>query len=578
MTHTETAEKRLSPIWIWLTVLFVLVMFFGNLGSDGIYAAQEGRTAIIARNMLRSGDYAEMRIPGGILYEKPILHYWIVAGTGALFGLDGDPYAIRAELAVRLPSAVAALLAVLAAALLAKSIYGEKTALVAAAALSGMATFNNLGRLAHIDMLLAAAFVWAMAGLYFGYLRDRRANAMIYVFYLALAVGVLLKGPAPVILAGLTVLALMIRDRDWKLPLKLRPFTGVPLLLVLGGSWYVFETIRTDGAFFEEFIMNQNIRRFTGVGSAYRGGERMSLFYYVPKFFAGALPWSIAAVALAAAHWRRLVRLRVRRETFFLLAWLITGFAFFSCSALKRGDYLLPLYPALAILSARGIVLYCDHPRRLSPKWRIGWMVLTILALAAVGLNETGVFRRIGEAVMNRSISFVAKSDGLGLLLFSEQFHRHLWLALAGLAAALALLWYWLRLLEQRRAYPALVLLIGTIGALFTIYNAVLGPALDEAKSVKTFVREARAAFPPGATVVICNGFNTELLFFLDHPYVMRDESASPYVVAEPSTNKKAKWHPDWDPERYEKIVGTPELHQYPVAFYRAKTANRAAE
>ena len=559
-----------SRCWYVLTLLLVVTLFFCNLGGGGIYAAQEGRTAIIARNMLRTGNGWEMQVPGGIPYEKPILHYWLVAASGAAFDIAGEPETVSyLEFAVRLPSALAALLAVLGVFLLARSIYGPRTALVAAAMLSTMATFNTLGRLAHIDMMLCASYVWALAGLYFGYLRERRTNWRIYGFYFFLALGMLLKGPLVVALAVLTILALMWRFRSWRWIFELRPWSGGALFLVLGGSWYVWETIRTDGAFFQEFVVNQNLRRFTGIGSTYRDGEHMSIFYYFPKLLAGALPWSLAAVAALVAWCRRFRRWRFRDETFFLAAWLVTGFLFFSASALKRGDYLLPIYPALAILTARATVLFCERRERLSSRWRILWTAVTALSLTALALAQAGLFRRLGERVLDGSIEWISHSDGAALVFYSDLVTAHPVGCLSALAVLLALLRLLLYWLEQGRRYPALALVIALVGALIVFYHTVVDPATDDRRSVKAFARTARQLIDPAERVLMFNSFNTELIFFLDREYeVGAGLREYDWVITTPRTMDIVE---QVCPERFEVVLQTPEDHQYPAWLLHAR-------
>ncbi len=557
-----------SP-WFYCVSLFVLLMFFSNLGSEGIYSAQEGRTAIITRNMLRTGNYLEMQMTGGIPYEKPILHYWLCAIPGALFGLDGDPGKIQAELAVRLPSAIAAVLAVLGAALLAGGIYGRNCGYIAAVILATMARFTNLGRIAHIDILLTAAFTWAMVSLYFGYLQKRKANYKIYGFYLALAAGMMLKGPLPVILAGLVVLVLMIRYRDWKLPLALRPFTGGALFLAAGCSWFVFESIRTEGAFFNEFFLNQNLGRFTGQ-AGYRDGEWMSPFYYFGYLPAGILPWSPLAIIALLIYWKPLLRLKIRPESFFLLAWFVTGFIFFSLSALKRADYLLPVYPAVAILLARSIELFCEKHYALSRRWRWSWVTLALLLAAAFIINETRFFQWLGRNIVERKIDFISKSDGMSMLQISTLVLDYRWWTLAGAVAVLGIFGAFLVLLEKRRTYSAFTLFTAVIGVLFVAYFAVIDPAVSRAKTIKPFALEARELLPPGQAFKTYE-FNTELFFFIDRPYYAGEKSpTSPYVITDRRNAKERGWLPENNPKN-RLLLSTPKLHEYPTLLLYVK-------
>ena len=546
--------------------VFAVLIFFVNLGSDGMYAPQEGRTAIITRNMLISHNYLDMTVPGGVPYEKPVGHYWLCLPLAAAFGLDGEPVTSASEWALRLPSALSALIAVAAAAVLAARIYGTRCAAITMVVLSSMATFANLGRVAHIDMPLAAAYILAMLCLYLGYFERRRANAWLYGFYALLGWGMVLKGPVPVILAGLTVLLMAIRERSWRMLLDLRPFSGALVFLAVALPWYVAENFRTDGAFFNEFIINQNLRRFTGIGSTYRNGERMSYFYYFPKLFAGALPWSIFLVIGVIAMFRRVIRLQFRRESCYLIFMVAGAFVFFSLSALKRGDYLLPIYPALAILIARIIELGAERLPALHRGWIAVWGAIAALLAAATVLILTGVIGNVGTTVANREWRFMSRRDGMNTVMFCDFAVEHAALLIAAAAATALLLLIFGRLLARRRNFAAFALLAVLVLALFSFYHAVLQPGTDRLKTVKPLVREAAALLPPGARVLYLGDFNTELIYFVNHPYGTSPEEISgvDFIFATP------EWFASQSPAfrtAWSVRLVTPEGHHYPAVL-----------
>lgn len=558
----------------WAAMLFAAAIMFLNLGSEGIYAAQEGRTAIITCNMLRSGNFMDMVVEHGIPYEKPVGHYWLCLLPAKLCGIDGDPLRSAAEWGLRLPSALAAMLCCLFCGLLAKRIYGEREGAASIVMLSSMATFATLGRLAHIDMLLACATTGAMYFFYTGYLekkfrhpeREEKAGLSIYGFYLMLAAGMLLKGPLPVLLAGLCVLLCMFVYRDWKMPLRLRPFSGGALFLLTALPWYVAETIRTGGAFFEEFIVNQNLRRFTGIGSTYRDGERMSLFYYFPKMFAGMLPWSIAGAAAVAAYAKKIFRrnLHLRKETIFLLVWFWGWFVFFSFSALKRGDYVLGLYPAGAILIARAAVMFFDRAPKLWSKWRTVFRGLCGLLLAALCVNLSGVLVTVGEKVASREWTFMSKRDGMTMAMISAFVNEHLVLAFASAAVLMLLLYGFFRFWERRELAKSFVLVSLLVLTLFSAYHGVIQPGTDRNKTVKPFVPEIRKHLSENETILYIGDFNTELIFFVDHPYDVKMNDEARYIVS-----GEESLFPLLSTDEWEMIACTGKDHQYPAYLLR---------
>ncbi len=509
-----------SP-WFYAVLLFVLAVLLTNLAGTGLYAAHEARNGFIARNMLRTGNWLDMQVPFGEVYEKPILTYWLTAISGTVLGLAGNPASSPVELAVRLPQMFAALLTVLFAGLLGGRIYGRNTGLLTTVVLSSMLLFNTQARIARIDIMLAFSCMMAMYFFYIGFLEKRKCNHWIYGFYLALALGMMFKGPLVVLLCAMTIAVMALYFRDWKLPFRFRPLTGTLVFLLFGCSWYVFESLRTDGAFFREFILSQNINRFTGVGSTFRGGERMPIYYYFQYLMVGALPWSIPALIALAVKWKPIVKRTIRPDSVFLLAWFVTGFLFFSFSALKRSAYLLPLYPAVAILTARSIVYFCEHCGNISKHWRILWAALTVFFLTVYALNAAGLFHKLGEAVVAREIKFISKSDGVSMLFFSDLATSAGFWGLAGLLVLLGILLAFQLLMEKGHTYTVLATFAVGLGAVMVYYHAVLDPVLDRDKSLREFAFETAKQIAPGEPFWYANGGNNELIFYLDRPYVM---------------------------------------------------------
>jgi len=361
MPENSATRSNKGNIWFWAALCFAAVAVFANLGSDGIYAAQEGRTALILRNMFRTGNFLEMRVDYGVPYEKPIGHYWLCLPSAYFARIAGDAMRSAVEWGIRLPSALCSLFTVLLAGLLARRMYGVRTGTMAMVMLCTMSNFDKLGRLGHIDMPLAAAFMAAMYFLYIGYFEKWKTNFNIYWFYVALGWGLLLKGPLVLMLAGLVIAGMAAtRGRRWyEVPRDLRLIRGALIVLVIALPWYIYECIHSHGAFFEEFIVRQNLNRFTGDPTVYR--KKSPVWHYIPKLLAGALPWSIAAVAGLVFNFKRIIRFRLSTGSRFLLIWFLTGFVFFSLSAVKRIDYLLPLFPALAIMTARATDEWCRN-------------------------------------------------------------------------------------------------------------------------------------------------------------------------------------------------------------------------
>lgn len=556
---------------MFLAFLAVIPLLLISLGGDGLPAAQEGRTALIVRKMLLTGNPFDMDVPLTILYEKPIGHYWLCLPSAWFFGLGAAEPAesVFVEWGVRLPSVISALAALAAVALLAFRIYGMRIAAMSVFATGTMLTFLHLGRLAHIDMPLTAAFAWSMYFLYIGYLENWKSNRWIYGFYIVLGWGMVLKGPLVLILAGLAVLAMMIWKRRWAMLWEMRPLSGGAVFLLTALPWYIYECIRTNGAFFEEFIVNQNFRRFTGIGSVYREGKRMPFYYYLPKMFAGALPWSIVSVAALILMFKRIIRLKFSDGSIFLLFWLATGFVFFSCSALKRGDYLLPLYPALGILTAAAVVRGTEALPALSRKWKIGWGVIAAALFAMLILNISGAIIRFARHGLSGKVRHIAKADAENTILISEFINEHLPICILIMAAVLALLYYLGWLMQKKEWNRALLIFCGAVFIVYLSANGWITPHSAWRRTVKPLTAEIRKVIPAGAETVFLGEFNTELLLFVNRPYDNKIKPDSKYLLMGERRYRKFRKTDEFP--KWELVLRTVENHQYPVFFFVRK-------
>ena len=518
MNEQTICRRDPEKICFWAALVFAAVAVFANLGSEGIYAAQEGRTAIILRNMLRTGNCLEMVVKEGVPYEKPIGHYWLCLPTAYLCGLGGDAMKSSVEWGIRIPSALCSLLTVLLAGLLGKRLYGGRVGAMAMVMLSTMVVFDKLGRMGHIDMPFAAAFMSAMYFLYAGYFEEWKPNRKIYLFYAALGWGMLLKGPLVIMLAGLAVAGMAAtRGRRWYEVFRdLRIVRGALIVLAVSLPWYVYECIHSHGKFFHEFIVRQNLERFTGDPTVYRKSN--PIWQYIPKLLAGALPWSIAALAGLIVHFRRIVKFRLSTGSRFLLIWFLTSFVFFSFSAIKRIDYLLPLFPALAIMTARSVDEWCRKtsatPRR---KWLSVWIAITSILVLFFAVNTSGLLVKLGDLIRDRKLPIFSEHDGMSLAMFSNFLIDRAWVLLAELTALLALAFAAGSNMERGRRYRAFGAVAGMVLVISFTYHLAVEPGTDKMKTVKRpFAEEMRTLVGKDEKIVLLGDFNTELIYFMD--------------------------------------------------------------
>ena len=599
---TEQTVRRRTPehIWFWAALAFAAVAVFANLGSEGIYAAQEGRTAIILRNMFRTGNCLEMVVKYGVPYEKPIGHYWLCLPSAYFAKLGGDAMQSHVEWGIRIPSALCSLLTVLLTGLLAKRLYNERVGAMAMVMLATMSNFDKLGRLGHIDMPLAAALTAAMYFLYVGYFEEWKPNWKLYLFYVALGWGMLLKGPLVIVLAGMVVAGMAAtRGKRWYEVFRdLRMIRGALIVLAIALPWYIYECIHSHGEFFREFIVRQNLDRFTGDPTVYR--KKTPVWYYIPKLLAGALPWSIAALAGLIVYFKRIVKFKLSDGSRFLLIWFLTGFVFFSLSAIKRIDYLLPLFPALAIMTARTAEEWCVKAPAMPRKWWLSiWSVIAAVLVLAFVVNTSGLLVKLGNAIRAGRISFLTEHDGMSLVMFSEYLIAGKYLLLAVLAVVLGLTFAAGFNMEKRRFHRVFGIVAVMVLGGFLAYHLAVEPGTDRMKTVKRpFAETARSLIGKDDSIVYLDDFNTELVYFMDRDnyrlvplelveggkkkskrpkkkltpeyYAQQFTAKDRWVIAPPEVAEKLH---QAAPGEWEEKFRTVENHQYPAVLLERRAA-----
>ncbi|HUA59599.1 MAG TPA: glycosyltransferase family 39 protein [Verrucomicrobiae bacterium] len=317
---------RKIPRLLWLAVPLAFLLYFYHIGSTGVLGPDEPRYASIGREMARSGDWITPRLWGKAWFEKPPLLYWM---TGAAF-LSG----VGPDLAPRLPVAILAVgfLAFLWWILTRE--FNGRVASMAVLILGTSVGWQALGQAGVTDLPLAATFSAAML-LALPWI-SKGDGRYLPVSAGLMGLAVLAKGPAPLILA----LPVVLRGRQVRDLLRWRvviPFLAVAL------PWYVLCYLRNGDVFFKEFLLKQNVERFTSAQVIQHG---YPWWFFAPVLAGGLLPWlPLAAVTAVRTGWSD-----SRKK--FLAAWAIWVLLFFSISANKLPAYILPMLPAAAVLMA----------------------------------------------------------------------------------------------------------------------------------------------------------------------------------------------------------------------------------
>ena len=321
------------------------LLFLVGLGRTDFWEPDEPRHGAIAEEMraLTHGpaQLALPRLNGEVYTQKPPLYYWLAA-------LAGLPAGRVSEGAARLPSALAGIGMVLLALRLGREALGGLAGVAAGAVLLTLPAFVDLGRSARPDALLALCVT---AALLFAWRVDRGLDSAArsrWLMHLSMGLGLLAKGPVAVLLPLLGLLAYL----GWERRLRdLGRFVSAPALAASLGPglvWISLAAALAPSGFVKEAVgENVLLRFFAGTDHT-----RSPLFYladFPGSFLPWSLTWPLAAWTGRAALGRSAAGNRASAIRF-LLAFVAAGLLFFSLSKGKRDVYLLPLYPAAALL------------------------------------------------------------------------------------------------------------------------------------------------------------------------------------------------------------------------------------
>jgi 4-amino-4-deoxy-L-arabinose transferase-like glycosyltransferase len=378
LAAATASHGRVAAFLLAMSLICFLPGFFNIAPID----RDETRFAQATKQMIESGDYVDIRFQDEVRYKKPVGIYWLQAAAVRVGEALGVPQPHTAIWLYRIPSLVGALAAVLLTYWAALAFVSRRNACLAALMLAASIMLGIEARLAKTDAVLLATVVaamGAMARLYLGKAAPQ-GWAMPAVFWSALAAGVLIKGPLIVMVVGLAAVTLAVLNRSAGWLRDLRPLAGAAWLLLLVLPWFIAIVARSGDAFLAGSVGGDLMSKLTGQSEGH-GAPPLTYLVLVWLTFWPAAP--LGALATPAV-WRGRHELPVR----FLLAWLVPSWIAFELVPTKLPHYVLPLYPAIAILIAWAIEREALTARRWIARiivhWPIFAAVLPILAIVAV--------------------------------------------------------------------------------------------------------------------------------------------------------------------------------------------------
>ena len=393
LDYATGSHARAVVVLLAFALLALLPGFFSIPPVD----RDEARFAQATKQMLETGQYVDIRFQDEVRYKKPVGIYWLQAAAVKTGEVLGVPSARTTIWLYRLPSLLGALGAVLLTYWAGLAFVTRRSAALAGLMMAGSIILGVEGRMATTDAMLLFTCVAAMGALARIYLSQRRQSDQPVgwqapaILWTAVAGGVLLKGPLILMFIGLTAIALSIADKSWRWIRATRPLLGLGWMLLFVLPWFVAIVMKSGGSFFAQALGHDMLDKITSAQEAH--GAPPGTYFVL--FFLTFWPGSVLAAPAAPAIWRARKEIGAR----FLLAWLVPSWLVFEAAMTKLPHYVMPLYPAIAILIA-GVV----EGRALA---HIRWMVRGTVSwfLFPAGIATAVV---VGFVLVDRSLGLIA--------------------------------------------------------------------------------------------------------------------------------------------------------------------------
>ena len=334
---TKTLADFRWPFWLLLGC-FTLI-WFGTLDYRHLVKPDEGRYAEISREMANTGDWITPRLNGIKYFEKPPLQYWVTALAYQAFGVN--------EWTARLWTALSGFLGILVVWFAGSGVFGSKAGQLGALFLATNLYYVALGHINTLDMGLTFFLTVSLAAFLLaqkeppGATRERK---WMLIAWGAAAGAVLSKGLIGMVIPSATLIIYSLLNRDFTPWRRLHVLPGLALFLVIAAPWFIAVTLRNP-EFPNFFFIHEHFQRYTS--TVHRREE--APWYFLPILVIGLIPWIPLALHGLFSAWRTRAAEAFSAQRF-LVVWCGFVLIFFSLSGSKLPAYLLPLFPALALL------------------------------------------------------------------------------------------------------------------------------------------------------------------------------------------------------------------------------------
>ncbi len=415
-TAPEREPRSLRRAFVW-TLLLVLAVFSFAVGvfTMPVTDRDEARFAQASRQMAVSGDFIDIRLQTEVRYKKPAGIYWAQAAALRAFRAgENSPIWIH-----RLPSQIAAVLAVLLIGWAGRPLVGAGPSLLAGAMLASLFLMHTEARIAKTDAALLVASLTAMGALARAWMDEVTGWTVPLIFWTAVAAGLLIKGPVVLAPVGGAILWIAIFRREIAWVGALKPIHGMIWTILLAAPWFVAITIQSGWAFWNESFLTDFAGKLATGQEQHGAPPGAHAAFFLLMFW----PWTVFVPMAVVLAWQT----RKNDATLFLVGWVLPFWVVLEAVATKLPHYPLPIYPGLLLLCAAAILRRSqdERPFRGVAFWLgdilwligLGAMVYLLVILPGImGADGLPLITTLGTAAM------VILALGTGVFVWQQRF------------------------------------------------------------------------------------------------------------------------------------------------------------
>lgn len=477
-TSDQPSKSALFVFWLLLALAWL-----ATLGTRALIHPDEGRYAMLSLGMLQSGDWITPRLNGVLYFEKPALQYWAGALSFKLFGIN--------EFAARFWPGLTGLLSVLAVGLTARRLWGNGhfAALVMAGSIWTAANSHFL----NLDTGLSFFLTVALCGFVWAHQEDARPSetrSAMWIVWAAMAGATLSKGLIGLVIPAGALFCYSVLCWEWRTWRNMHWTSGMLIFLLISAPWFLLVS-RHNPEFARFFFIHEHFERFLTTVH----GREAPFWYFLPILLIGFMPWTSHLPRLLIDGWRRQPGSGFQTQRF-LLVWALFVLAFFSKSSSKLPSYILPMFPALALLLGQTLA-----NTRASLLKKHLWLPLLLWMLAACAYPLSG-FLPEDSGTPHSAYASLAAYLSVGGLIF---------VVLAALA--------WRALTHDKQLTAMMLLCAGSLSAVLCASQG--HNAIGSLKSSKDVVAQIREHLRPETEIFSVRSYEQTFPFYLQRPVTL---------------------------------------------------------